>query len=107
MTPQQVLDHYGSQSEIARVLGCRQSSVFEWFEKGEVPDGRQYQIELATGGTLKADKPANRYPADEPAESVKAPSAAPQAAPAQRVRDHSERRHDSGKDHKPSNPRGR
>lgn len=60
MTPQEVLDYHGSQAEIARVYGCAQSSVFEWFEKGVIPDGRQYQIEIGTGGALKADKPANR-----------------------------------------------
>lgn len=65
MTPQDVLDLHGSQAEIARVYGCAQSSVFEWFEKGVIPDGRQYQIELGTGGALKADKPANRKPSTD------------------------------------------
>lgn len=106
MTPQQVLDHYGSQAEIARVLGCRQSSVFEWFDKGEVPDGRQYQIEIATGGVLKADKPANRNPADEPADSPGAKKAsAPHAAPAHRAIDHREPRQDRHAD-KPSHRSG-
>ena len=62
MTPQEVLDHYGTQAEIAKVLGCKQPSVFEWFDKGFVPEGRQYQLELASGGVLKAEKPANRLP---------------------------------------------
>jgi hypothetical protein len=60
MTPQQVLDYYGTQAEIARVLGCKQPSVAEWFDKNEVPEGRQYQLEIASGGKLKADKPADR-----------------------------------------------
>jgi hypothetical protein len=67
MTPHQVERHYGSKAEIARVLGCKLPSIYEWFEidskTGQlrgVPDGRQYQIELATGGKLKADKPADR-----------------------------------------------
>lgn len=60
MAPQDLLDHFGTQSEIARVLGCAQPSVFEWFEKGQIPEGRQYQIELATNGALRASKPANR-----------------------------------------------
>lgn len=60
MTPQEVLSHYGTQAEIARVLGCTQPSIAEWFEKGRVPEGRQYQLEIASGGTLKAAKPANR-----------------------------------------------
>lgn len=66
MTPAQVLEHYGTQAEIARVLGCKQPSIAEWFEKGEVPDGRQYQLEIASDGALKADKPANRKPEPTP-----------------------------------------
>lgn len=61
MTPQQALAHYQSQAEIARVLGCKQSSVSEWFKEGaQLPDGRQYQLQLASDGALKADKPADR-----------------------------------------------
>lgn len=60
MTPTQVLEQYKTQAEIARVLGCRQSSVAEMFEKGQVPEGRQYQLQIATRGKLKADLPADR-----------------------------------------------
>lgn len=61
MTPQQVLAHYLSQAEIARVCGCTRPSIAEWFEQGgKVPEGRQYQLELASGGALKAEKPADR-----------------------------------------------
>lgn len=68
MTPQQVLDHFGTQAEIARALGCKQPSVAEWFADGKVPEGRQYQIELATNGALRAEKPANRTSADDNAQ---------------------------------------
>lgn len=104
MTPQQVLDHFKTQAEIARVLGCKQPSVAEWFDKGEVPEGRQYQLELATNGTLRADKPANRNPADETAGPKV--SAAPQAAPSQRAGQHREARQDRHAD-KPSHHPGR
>ena len=60
MTPTQALNFFGSKAEIARVLGISPPSVIEWFDKGEIPDGRQYQIELATDGALRADQPANR-----------------------------------------------
>lgn len=80
MTPQQVLDHFGTQAEIARVLGCKQPSVAEWFSDGKIPDGRQYQLELATAGHLKADKPANRHPSDEPAKSGAADDPLPAGA---------------------------
>ena len=60
MTPKQALDHFGTQQRIARALGMAQSSVAEWFAAGRIPEGRQYQIELATGGALRADRPALR-----------------------------------------------
>jgi DNA-binding transcriptional regulator YdaS (Cro superfamily) len=60
MTPSDLLSYYKSQAAIARALGCSQPSVCEWFEKGAVPEGRQYQVEIATKGKLKADKPASR-----------------------------------------------
>lgn len=79
MTPQEVLSHFGTQAEIARVLGCKQPSVAEWFLPGaKVPEGRQYQLELATGGTLKADKPANRNPAEPEPEIVSAAYTGPE-----------------------------
>ena len=43
---------------MARALGVDRASVAEWREK--IPEGRQYQIQIATGGKLKADKPALR-----------------------------------------------
>lgn len=55
MTPQQLLDHYGTQAKIARALGCTQPAVYEWFEKDKVPDGRQVQVERLTDGALAAD----------------------------------------------------
>ncbi len=61
MTPQQIESYFGSKPEIAKVLGCSLASVYEWFDEDRgVPEGRQYQIELATKGKLKAEKPANR-----------------------------------------------
>jgi len=64
MTPQDLLNFFGTQSEIARALGCAQSSVSEWFDNGQIPEGRQYQTELATNGQLRASKPANRKQAE-------------------------------------------
>ena len=61
MTPQDVEAYYGSKAEIANALGCKLPSVYEWFEEGRgIPEGRQYQIQIATKGKLKAEKPANR-----------------------------------------------
>jgi DNA-binding transcriptional regulator YdaS (Cro superfamily) len=60
MTPAEALAYFGRQVEIARVLGVKPPSVSEWFDAGCIPEGRQYQLELATNGELKADAPANR-----------------------------------------------
>lgn len=60
MTPSQAIHHFGSQTRLAQALGMAQSSVAEWVANEAIPLPRQYQIELATGGTLRADKPALR-----------------------------------------------
>jgi len=60
MTPKDLLDYFGKQAVIARALGVAQPSVNAWFESGEVPMGRQYQVELGTKGQLRASKPAIR-----------------------------------------------
>jgi DNA-binding transcriptional regulator YdaS (Cro superfamily) len=60
MTPDDALKFFGSKSEIARALGVQPPSVSEWFDNGEIPEGRQYQLELATEGKLKASRPALR-----------------------------------------------
>lgn len=60
MTPAQALEFFGTKVEIARVLGVQPPSVSEWFDDDCIPEGRQYQLELATDGKLKADAPANR-----------------------------------------------
>ena len=60
MSPKQVIDFFGSQVATARALGIEQPSVSAWLKTGEVPMDRQYQIELATNGQLRADLPAMR-----------------------------------------------
>ena len=60
MTPNQLLKYFGTQQAIADAFGCSQASVAGWFAKGVVPEGRQYQAQIATFGVLMADKPALR-----------------------------------------------
>lgn len=60
MSPKQVIEHFRTQIGVAEALGIAQSSVAGWIESGEVPEVRQYQIELATNGQLRADLPALR-----------------------------------------------
>ena len=62
MTPQSAIEFFGTQTRLAKALGLAQSTVAEWFQLGHIPEARQYQIELATHGKLRADKPACRLP---------------------------------------------
>lgn len=67
MKPEDVLPLFrNNQSSLARALGCKPQRVCEWVEFGEIPDGRQYQLEVMTKGRLKADIPALRSKADAP-----------------------------------------
>jgi len=60
MTPSELITYFKTQALAARALGCAQSSISGWVEQGHIPDGRQYQIQLATEGRLLADRPALR-----------------------------------------------
>lgn len=46
----------GTQAALAAALGIKQPSVAKWGEYP--PEGRQYQIELLSGGRLKAERAA-------------------------------------------------
>lgn len=53
MTKDEVIRHFGSVSATARALGIRQPSVTNW---GEYPPAdRQLQIQVLTGGKLRAE----------------------------------------------------
>lgn len=58
MTLDDAIRFFGSKTRLSSALGVALPTVYEW--EREIPEGRQYQIELATGGALKADKPALR-----------------------------------------------
>ena len=61
MNAQDLLEYFGTKAAIARALGVSSPSVAEWFDPGiGVPEGRQYQAQIATKGKLKADLPALR-----------------------------------------------
>lgn len=55
MTPDQVIEYYGTQRKAAEALGVTQPAISTWLRKGRVPETRQYQIEVRTGGQLKAE----------------------------------------------------
>lgn len=51
-----VLSHFGGVTKTANALGINKATVSCWGEN--VPQGRAYQIEVVTGGALKADPAA-------------------------------------------------
>ena len=59
MTYEQLIAHFGSQAEAARVIGIKPPSVCEW-QKNGIPELRQIQIERLTKGKLRADKASDR-----------------------------------------------
>ncbi len=56
MKKQDVLEHFGGVVGIAKALGCKPQAISQWGET--IPQGRAYQIEVLTGGALKADAAA-------------------------------------------------
>ena len=54
MTKDEVIKHYGSVREVAEDLNCWTGEVYRWGEYP--PKGKQYEIEVKTGGKLKAEE---------------------------------------------------
>lgn len=55
MTYDDLIKFYGSQASASRALGLSQPAVWEW-QHATIPFDRQCQIQVATGGKLKADR---------------------------------------------------
>lgn len=53
MKKQEALDHFGGVVGLAKALGCKPQAISQWGET--IPQGRAYQIEVLSGGQLKAD----------------------------------------------------
>jgi transcriptional repressor of cell division inhibition gene dicB len=51
----QLINHFQTQQKVAQALGINQSAVSLWHKAGYIPIGRQYQIQVITGGALQAD----------------------------------------------------
>jgi len=58
MKTQDAINYFGGRDLLADALGIDRTATYHWGDY--VPNARQYQIELATNGALKASKPANR-----------------------------------------------
>ncbi|MFQ2178135.1 Cro/CI family transcriptional regulator [Aeromonas veronii] len=48
------INYFGSASELAKKLNISEAAISQWGQN--VPQGRAYQIEVLTGGKLKADQ---------------------------------------------------
>jgi DNA-binding transcriptional regulator Cro len=57
MTPTEAVTFFHSQSGLARVLGVTSQAVNKWVAQGEIPVGRQFQLQVLTRGKLRADGP--------------------------------------------------
>ena len=56
MKTQEAIDYYGSIKKLADALGIWPQTIYTW---GETPTmARQYELEVKTGGKLKADTQA-------------------------------------------------
>ena len=55
MNMQDLIDHFGTQSAIAKALGTSDQVVSAWKVKNRIPLGRQYEIQILTAGKLRAD----------------------------------------------------
>lgn len=53
MTKIEAVTYFGSQAALGRALGIGKASVNQW---SSIPIDRQCQIEVVTGGALKADR---------------------------------------------------
>lgn len=53
MTYEQAIAHYGTQVNLAAALGIKQPAVSQWGRV--IPPSYQYQLEVITGGKLRAD----------------------------------------------------
>lgn len=60
MTPQEVIEYYGSDKAAAGALGYHTCSIQAWVRKGRIPYRAQVLIELVTKGDLKTEKIGRR-----------------------------------------------
>jgi len=57
MTPQQVINHFGGTvKKTAESLDVSQMAIYKWLKAGKVPKNRQYELQVRTGGILKAEE---------------------------------------------------
>lgn len=60
MTPTEVVAHFGSVRAVTEALGITQQAYSRWLQQGRVPRGRQYELQILTGGRLQAERPTKK-----------------------------------------------
>jgi transcriptional repressor of cell division inhibition gene dicB len=65
MTTSDAIEFFGSKADVAAALGLKKPSIYEWGEYP--PELRQIQIEILSGGKLKAEPSCYPQAKDAPA----------------------------------------
>jgi len=60
MNTQDLKNHFGTLTAAARAIGTSIQVVSAWNTKNRIPPGRQFEIQILTGGKLQADPPKGR-----------------------------------------------
>lgn len=56
MTPDQVINHYGTIREAATALNVTYQCVHLWKSNAVIPEDVQFKIQVLTSGALEADQ---------------------------------------------------
>jgi DNA invertase Pin-like site-specific DNA recombinase len=56
MNIDQIINKVGSQTELARLLGVKRTTVWLWKKNGKIPQSRIWQMQLNHPELLKAQK---------------------------------------------------
>lgn len=54
MRKEDAIRYFGNATKLARALGISKQAISKWGD--DVPEGRDYQIEVLTGGALRAPR---------------------------------------------------
>jgi DNA invertase Pin-like site-specific DNA recombinase len=56
MNIEQIINKAGSQTELAKILGVKRTTVWLWKKNGKIPQSRVWQMQLHHPELLKAQK---------------------------------------------------
>ena len=54
MKPKDLLEHFGTQTAIAKFFDISDVAVSKWFAEDEIPAGRQYEMQVKSAGKFIA-----------------------------------------------------